>query len=62
MITVTVSLGKEDTKIRVPNLIGLSEQDGTAEAIEAGLTVGSVTHIYSDEVGEMCIRDRARGG
>ena len=52
VITVTVSLGKEDTKIRVPNLIGLSEQDGTVEAIEAGLTVGSVTYIYSDEVGE----------
>ena len=51
VITVTVSMGKEDTKIRVPTLIGLSEQDVTVEAIEAGLTVGSVTHIYSDEVG-----------
>ncbi len=63
VITVTVSLGKEDTKIRVPNLIGLSEQDGTVEAIEAGLTVGSVTYIYSDEVGEglICYQSYSHG-
>ena len=63
VITVTVSLGKEDTKIRVPNLIGLSEQDGTVEASEAGLTVGSVTHIYSDEVGEgmICYQSYSHG-
>ena len=54
VITVTVS---------VPNLIGLSEQDGTVEAIEAGLTVGSVTHIYSDEVGEgmICYQSYSHG-
>ena len=63
VITVTVSLGKEDTKIRVPNLIGLSEQDGTVEAIEAGLTVGSVSYIYSDEVGEgmICYQSYSHG-
>ena len=63
VITVTVSMGKEDTKIRVPNLIGLSEQDGTVEAIEAGLTVGSVTYIYSDEVGEgmICYQSYSHG-
>ncbi len=63
VITVTVSLGKEDTKVRVPNLIGLSEQDGTVEAIEAGLTVGSVTYIYSDEVGEgmICYQSYSHG-
>ena len=63
VITVTVSLGKEDTKIRVPNLIGLSEQDGTVEAIEAGLTVGSVTYIYSNEVGEglICYQSYSHG-
>ena len=63
VITVTVSQGKEDTKIRVPNLIGLSEQDGTVEAIEAGLTVGSVTYIYSDEVGEgmICYQSYSHG-
>ena len=63
VITVTVSQGKEDTKIRVPNLIGLSEQDGTVEAIEAGLTVGSVTYVYSDEVGEgmICYQSYSHG-
>ncbi len=63
VITVTVSQGKEDTKVRVPNLIGLSEQDGTVEAIEAGLTVNSVTYIYSDEVGEgmICYQSYSHG-
>jgi beta-lactam-binding protein with PASTA domain len=47
----------------VPNLIGLSEQDGTVEAIEAGLTVGSVSYIYSDEVGEgmICYQSYSHG-
>lgn len=33
------------------------------EAIEAGLTVGSVTHIYSDEVGEgmICYQSYSHG-
>ena len=59
----TQLVSKEDTKIRVPNLIGLSEQDGTVEAIEAGLTVGSVTYIYSDEVGEgmICYQSYSHG-
>ena len=39
------------------------EQDGTVEAIEAGLTVGSVSYIYSDEVGEgmICYQSYSHG-
>lgn len=47
-ITLTVSLGRESGQVRVPNLMGLSEMDGTVEATEAKLQIGTVTHVYSD--------------
>ena len=63
VITITVSLGKEETKIRVPNLIGLSEEDGTFALIEAGLSVGSVSYVYSDvvEEGYICYQSSSHG-
>jgi serine/threonine-protein kinase len=63
VITVTVSLGKEDKKIRVPNLVGLTEQDGTIEAIEAGLQIGNVSYVYSSEVAEgyICYQSYSHG-
>ena len=63
VITVTVSLGKEETKVRVPNLIGLSEEDGTFEAIEAGLEIGSVSYVYNAEVqeGHICYQSYSHG-
>ncbi len=63
VVTVTVSKGKEEVKIRVPNLVGLSEQDGTVEAIEAGLSIGSVSYVYSEEVpeGHICYQSYSQG-
>ncbi len=63
VITVTVSLGKEEKKVRVPNLVGLSEEDGTFEAIEQGLQIGSVTYVYNDEVeaGLICYQSYSHG-
>ena len=63
VITVTVSLGKEETKVRVPNLIGLSEEDGTFEAIELGLVIGSVSYVYNSEVeaGKICYQSYSHG-
>ena len=63
VITITVSLGKEEAKIRVPNLIGLSEEDGTFEAIEVGLSIGSVSYVYNDEVpeGHICYQSFSHG-
>ncbi|MBR1930780.1 MAG: Stk1 family PASTA domain-containing Ser/Thr kinase [Lachnospiraceae bacterium] len=52
VITVNVSLGKEEKKVRVPNLIGLTEADGTIVAAEEGLQIGDVGHVYNDEVSE----------
>ncbi|MCR5755762.1 MAG: PASTA domain-containing protein, partial [Acetatifactor sp.] len=62
-ITVNVSLGKEDVKVRVPNLIGLTEEDGTVEALEQKLQIGNVTYTYNSEVGEgmICYQSYAHG-
>lgn len=63
VITIDVSKGKADTKSRVPNLLNLSEQDATIEAIEAGLAIGSVTYVYSSEVSEgyVCYQSYSHG-
>ena len=62
-ITVTVSLGKEETKLYVPNLIGMSEEDGTIEAVEAGLEIGSVSYVFNSEYpeGQICYQSYSHG-
>ncbi len=50
VITLTVSLGKENVK--VPKLIGLSGSDGMALITAQGLKVGDVSYIYHSEVKE----------
>lgn len=63
VVTVTLSLGKEQQKIRVPNLVGLTEEDGTFEAYEQGLKIGSVTYVYSSEFveGYICYQSYSHG-
>lgn len=54
-VVLTVSLGKESTKVIVPKLLGLSEEEGTIVAVEHGLSIGSVSYVYSSyEVGLIC--------
>ena len=62
-ITVTVSLGKEEQMIYVPNLLGETEQDGTIKAIEAGLTIDTVTQVFSSEYpeGQICYQSYSHG-
>ena len=52
VITINVSLGKEDSKVRVPNLMGIPEDEAVAKLIEAGLAVGGTGAINSDEYEE----------
>ncbi len=49
-VTVRVSLGAEETKVRVPNVIGLDEEDATIALIEAGLTPGVVEEVNNSDV------------
>ncbi len=63
VITINVSLGKEEVKVRVPKLIGQTEEDGTFEAIELGLQIGTVTYVYNNEVSEglICYQSYSHG-
>lgn len=62
-VTVTVSLGREEKKVSVPNLIGLTEEDGTFTAIEAGLEIANIARVYSAEVAEgyICYQNYSAG-
>ncbi len=48
-ITITVSLGEADTKVRVPNVLGLSELEAANTLEAAGLTLGSIGYMNSDD-------------
>ena len=48
-VTIRISQGAEDNKVRVPNLIGISEMDAMAAITENGLVVGSVTEINHED-------------
>ena len=62
-ITLTVSMGKEEQKIAVPNLVGMSEEDGTFLTYEKGLQIGYVGHVYSTEFedGTICYQSYSEG-
>lgn len=48
-ITIRVSQGAEDTKIRVPNVIGKPEEEAIVNLVESGLAVGTVTPTTNDD-------------
>ena len=48
-ITLTVSLGKANTKVTVPNVVGKSEMDATVELTELGLEAEIVSYEYNSE-------------
>lgn len=63
-ITLRVSLGAEDNKVRVPDVVGMTEMDATATLTETGLLVGNVTETaYEDETltGKVCYQSYSVG-
>ena len=62
-ITLIVSLGEEENKILVPNLIGLAEDEATIALIEKGLVLKSVSEVYNSEVaaGRVCYQSYSQG-
>ncbi len=48
-VTIRVSLGAEDDKVRVPEVIGMTEMDAMASLTESGLTVGNVTQTEDED-------------
>lgn len=51
-VTIVVSTGAEDSKIRVPDLMGKEEDEAVAMLVEAGLVVGSVGQINNEDFPE----------
>ena len=49
-IQLSVSSGEDSTKIRVPNVLGLSQMDATATLVENNLEVGTVSQTTNDDV------------
>lgn len=61
-ITVTVSTGKG--RVMVPMLLGRTEEEGTIEAIEAGLEIaGSISYVFNTEyeAGKICYQSYSYG-
>ncbi len=48
-VTIRVSQGTEENKVRVPNVVGLTEMDAMATLSESGLTVGTVTPVSNED-------------
>ena len=48
-IIIRVSQGSEEDKVRVPNVIGMTEMDATALLTESGIPVGNVTEEQNED-------------
>ena len=62
-VTLTVSLGKEEKKVRVPELLGMSEIEAANKLEEAGLKLGRIGEMNSDDysVGLVCYQSTSEG-
>lgn len=54
-VTITISLGRENSDITMPNLTPLSEEAARAKLEELGLVCGEVTEVYDDTVAKGCV-------
>ena len=62
-VTIVVSTGAEDSKIRVPDLMGREEDEVVAMLIEAGLQLGTVGEMNSEDFpeGQVCYQSYSVG-
>lgn len=62
-VTIYVSRGKENIMKKVPELIGKEQTEGVLEAIENGLSIGSITNVFDDKypIGVICYQSYTAG-
>ena len=62
-VTITVSVGATDVKVKVPKIIGLEETDATVTCIENDLSIGHITYVPSDTYpeGTVCSQSIVEG-
>jgi serine/threonine-protein kinase len=50
VVTLRISMGPEDNRVQVPNVIGMTEAAGVAAITVRGLQVSSVSSVYHTEI------------
>lgn len=63
-ITIRVSQGAEDNKVRVPDVVGMTEMDATVTLTESGLPVGNVSETPHEDpalAGMVCYQSYSVG-
>ena len=62
-VKVVISKGSTEDTVKVPNVIGYSEEEGAKILKEAGLQVSSVSHVNSSQVpeGKICYQSYSQG-
>ena len=63
-VTIRISLGTDENKVRVPNLVGMEEMDATVTLTELGLLVGNVTSASNEDAsltGKVCYQSYSVG-
>ncbi len=62
-VTIVVSTGAEDSKVRVPDMMGKTEDEAVAMLVEAGLQVGTTSTVNSEDFaeGQVCYQSYSVG-
>lgn len=63
-VTIRISQGADENKVRVPDLIGMEEMDATVTLTELGLPVGNVTSVSNEDAsltGKVCSQSYSVG-
>ncbi|MGN1180690.1 MAG: Stk1 family PASTA domain-containing Ser/Thr kinase [Suilimivivens sp.] len=63
-VTICISKGIENTKVKVPDLVGKDEQDATIALVEAGLDVANVSEVNHEDpalAGLVCYQSYSAG-
>jgi len=63
-VTICISKGPENTKVRVPDLIGKDEMEAMSLLVEAGLQMGAVTEVNHEDAnltGKVCYQSYSVG-
>ena len=63
-VTICISKGPENTKVRVPDLIGKDEMEAMSLLVEAGLQMGAVTEVNHEDAnlaGRVCYQSYSVG-
>ncbi len=62
-VTITISVGATDVKVKIPRLIGQDEAEATMLCIENNLSIGHITYVPSDTIAEglVCSQSLSEG-